>query len=81
MGNETGVTLGSKGGNRPSSTVQSLVLDCNQAGALLNCSPRTVIRLTKKGELSSLRVGALRRWSLKSIEQFIERQTRKETKP
>jgi len=81
MANETRVKAGNKGGDRLPNTDQSLVLDVNQTAALLNCSPRTVIRLSNAKKLPRpMKLGSLTRWSRKSIEQYVERQTRKESR-
>jgi excisionase family DNA binding protein len=47
----------------------------------LNCSPRTVMRLADRGELSRVRIGKLVRFRPEQIEALIEQSSENDTTP
>lgn len=48
-----------------------------EVGEMLKCSPRTVLRLADAGRLPpGFKIGALRRWRVCEINEWIEEQSR-----
>lgn len=50
---------------------EKLLVDVDGAGQLLTMTRRTVERMTASGELPSVRVGALRRYRVSDLEEFV----------
>lgn len=57
------------------SALQPLLVDTKQAAQLLACSPNHVRNLVERGELSSVRVGKLLRFSVEELRAFIAHQS------
>jgi excisionase family DNA binding protein len=56
----------------PELAAMAMLLDVEQVAAMLKCSTRHVYRLADAGKMPApVRVGALVRWSRKSIEAWI----------
>jgi len=56
----------------PPAVAPAQLLDVNQVGELLNCSPRHVYRLADAGKMPRpLRLGSLVRWNRESINDWI----------
>jgi excisionase family DNA binding protein len=51
---------------------QKLLLDPREAAKLLSVSPRTLWSLTHSGQIKSVRIGRLVRYSIETLRQFIE---------
>jgi len=51
---------------------QKLLLDPREAAKVLSVSPRTLWSLTHSGEIKSVRIGRLVRYSIETLRQFIE---------
>lgn len=63
------LTAGSRGGP---DRAQAELLDISQVATLLNCSKRTVYRLSDAGQMPRpLKLGALVRWRTSDISQWI----------
>jgi excisionase family DNA binding protein len=66
-----------EGRNRPSerpvgSPGPRRLVDVREVGRLLACAPRTVYRLADEGRIPwGVKLGALRRWDLHEVEEFI----------
>jgi excisionase family DNA binding protein len=52
---------------------RKLVLDADEVGALLGCSPWTVRFLHRTGQLPARRVGRLLKWTRADVEAYIGR--------
>jgi excisionase family DNA binding protein len=57
----------------PTTAPEPRLIDAGAVGRLLGCSPRTVLRLADAGRLPwGVKLGALRRWDRREVEQFID---------
>jgi len=61
-------------GHSITSDHESLVLNPNQVASLLQCHPKTVLRLAQSGRIPAARVGKLWRFSRVAVLQWIEAQ-------
>jgi DNA-binding transcriptional MerR regulator len=50
-----------------------LTYDRKQVSKLLDVSPRSVARLEKRGMLVSFSIGGMRKFSARSVEQYLKR--------
>lgn len=58
---------------RTEDRTEAALLDVNAVAKLLACSPRHVWRLHDRGAMpAAVRLGALRRWAWRSIQQWLE---------
>lgn len=55
------------------------VLDAKEVAKILKVTPRTVVRLAERGELKAFRVGDLWRFRRADIEEYIEKQIRRQS--
>jgi|GEM_PF-4924798 len=64
--------------NAPMASTTGQLLDVHAVAEKLKCSPRTVARLSRNGEMpAGLKIGALRRWSEAEINAWIAGGARK----
>ena len=60
---------------------EKLLLSPREAAKVLCISERTLWTLTKPGLIGCFRIGAVKRYSIREIERFIESQTERDTSP
>jgi excisionase family DNA binding protein len=70
-------------GDKPTAYVSegTSLLSIDSVAERLNCSPRTVMRLADRGELSRVRIGKLVRFRPEQIDALIERSYENDTTP
>jgi predicted DNA-binding transcriptional regulator AlpA len=57
---------------------EAVLIDAAEVGKLLNCSPKTVTRMAKRGEfITPIKVGRLRKWNRRAIFRWIGEQQQK----
>jgi excisionase family DNA binding protein len=72
MTQETSTATDGRNAGQTSAASGTALLDVQQVGKFLNCSPRTVYRLADAGKMPApVRLGALVRWSRASVEAWI----------
>ncbi len=72
MTQETLTTPGGRAVAPARAEPDAALLDVQQVGKLLNCSPRTVYRLADAGRMPApVRLGTLIRWSRAAVEAWI----------
>ena len=72
MGQESPTATDGRTVGRADAEAASALLDVQQVGALLNCSPRHIYRLADAGKMPApVKLGALVRWSRAAIEAWI----------
>ena len=68
----TNAVKGRTGSEKAAGEQQAALLDVNDVACTLNCSPRSVYRLSDAGRMPQpVKLGALVRWSRDAVERWI----------